>query len=77
MNGHDLLDAAGGIRPEFVNTTERKQRRIRLIYQWAAAAACLCLIAAAAILIPRKRSAGQSGLCFGRRISGEWCRRNG
>ena len=53
MNGHDLLDAAGGIRPEFVNTTERKQRRIRLIYQWAAAAACLCLIAAAAILIPR------------------------
>ncbi len=56
MNGHDLLDAAGGIRPEFVNTTERKQRRIRLVYQWAAAAACLCLIAAAVILIPRIKS---------------------
>ena len=53
MNGHDLLDAAGGIRPEFVNIMEGRHRGFRLVYKLAAIAACVCLAALAVIFIPR------------------------
>lgn len=53
MNGHDILDAAGGIRPEYVNVYEGRRRRFRAVYRWGAIAACLCLIAAAVIFIPK------------------------
>ena len=55
MNGHDLLDAVGGIRPEYIDAAEsavrKRPRRRRVWIGAAAAAACACI--ALGILVPR------------------------
>ena len=61
MKEHELLDAVGGIEPEYVRSADRPAAKKGRAARWIAAAACLCIVAAGAFGAARLGLFGASG----------------
>lgn len=61
MKEHELLDAVGGIEPEYVRSADRPAAKKGRAARWIAAAACLCIVAAGAFGAAKLGIFGASG----------------